>query len=169
MRFFSNKFTVLMFTLCVVLIYGGSFACAQSNNLAGKTNFTKADFEKLRWLEGTWRGSDGNGQNPFFERYRFVGDGKIEIDPFSDSTLSKVVSQSNVYLENSEIIHKNGTMLWTASKLDGLLIEFAPKEKATNSFAWQKESADVWTARLAGKDAQGKPTENVYRMERIKK
>jgi hypothetical protein len=168
MKFFSNKLTVLMFTLCIMLISGSSFACAQSNNSAGKTNFTKADFEKLRWLEGTWRGSDGNGQNPFFERYRFVGDGKIEIDSFSDSTLSKVGSQSSVYLENSEIIHKNGRMLWRVNKLDGSLIEFAPKEKATNFFAWQKESADVWLARLAGKDAQGKSTEKVYRMERIK-
>ena len=168
MKFLSNKLTVLMFTLCIMLISGGTFACAQSNNSAGKTNFTKSDFEKLRWLEGTWRGSDANGQNPFFERYRFVGDAKIEIDSYSDSTLSKVVSQSSVYLENSEVIHKNGRMLWTVNKLDGSLIEFAPKEKAANFFAWQKESADVWLARLAGKDAQGKPTEKVYRMERIK-
>ena len=168
MKFLSNKLTLLMLTFCIMFISGGSSACAQSNNSTGKTNFTETDFEKLRWLEGTWCGSDASGQNPFFERYSFVGDAKIETDSFSDSTLSKVDSQSSIYLENGEIIHKNGAMVWTASKSDGSLIEFVPKEKAMNPFAWQKESADVWTVRLAGKDAQGKPTEKIYRMERIK-
>ena len=168
MKFLSNKLAFLTLGFCVMLFSGGLSACGQSNTSTSKTNFTKSDFAKLRWLEGTWRGSDANGQNPFFERYRFVSDGKIEIDSFSDSMLSKVNSQSSVYFENGEIIHKNGTMVWTASKLDDSLIEFAPKEKATNSFAWQKESADVWMARLTGKDAQGKPIETVYRMQRIK-
>lgn len=168
MKFISNKLTFLIFSLCLMLFSGGLSACGQSGNSTGKSNFTKADFEKLRWLEGTWRGVDANGQNPFFERYRFVGDGKIETDSFSDSTLNKVDSQSSTYFENGEIIHKSGTMAWTASKLEDSLIEFAPKEKASNSFVWKKESADVWTARLLGKDSQGKPTETIYRMERIK-
>ena len=168
MTILSNKLTMLTLIISVVLISGGLSACAQSKNSTGKTNFTKDDLGKLRWLEGTWRGSDASGQNPFFERYRFTDDAKIEIDSFSDSTLNKVDSQSSIYLENGELIHKNGTMLWTVSKLGDSLIEFVPKEKAKNSFAWQKESADVWTARLMGKNAQGKPTETIYRMERIK-
>jgi hypothetical protein len=151
-----------------MLFTGGLSACGQSGNTAGKSSFTKADFEKLRWLEGTWRGTAANGQNPFFERYRFVGADKIETDSFADPTLSKVDSQSSTRFENGEILHQSGAMTWTASKLDDSLVEFAPIEKATNSFVWKKESADVWTARLAGKDAQGKPTETIYRMERVK-
>ena len=167
MKFLSNKLTLLL-CLCLLLFSGSLSACGQSGNQAGKSNFTKADIEKLRWLEGTWRGTDATAQNPFFERYRFVGDGKIETDSFSDSTLSKVDSQSSTYFENGEIIHKSGTMVWTASRLDDSQIEFAPKEKATNSFVWKKESADDWTARLMTKDAQGKQTETIYRMERVK-
>ena len=30
--------------------------------------FTAADVAKLKWIEGTWRGMDGD--KPFFERYR---------------------------------------------------------------------------------------------------
>lgn len=170
MTFLSNKLTMWTLAICIALIFGDLSAYAQSNDSTKKkANFTKADLKKLRWLEGTWRGTDASGQNPFFERYRFTNDAKIEIDSFSDSTLTKVDNQGSIYLENSELIHKNGTMLWTVSKLGDSLIEFAPKEKAKNSFAWQKESADVWTARLFGKDEQGKPTEKIYRMERIKK
>ncbi len=168
MKFLFNKLTFTTLCLGIMLFFGGLSACGQSNNSTYKTNFTKADFEKLRWLEGTWRGTDTNEQNPFFERYRFTSDGKIETDSFSDSTLSKIERQSGTYFENGEIVHKGGTRTWTASKLDDTLIEFAPKENATSSFAWQKESADVWTARLMGKNAQGKPTETIYRMERIK-
>lgn len=168
MKYLSNKTTFLILSFCFVLFSGGLSACGQAGSSTGVNDFTKADFEKLRWLEGVWRGTDEKGQNPFFERYRFTGDGKIETDSFSDSSLSKIDSQSSTYLENGEIVHKSGTMVWTASRLDDSMIEFAPKEKATNSFTWKKESADVWTARLAGKDAQGKPTETIYRMERIK-
>jgi hypothetical protein len=60
-------------------------------------------------------------------------------------------------------------MLWSATKLDDSQVEFAPKEKATNSFIWQKESEDVWLARMMVKDDKGKPIETVFRMERIKK
>jgi hypothetical protein len=168
MKILSNKLTFLIFGLCLLLFSGGLSACGQSGDSTGKRNFTRADFEKLRWLEGTWRGTDANGQNPFFERYRFVGDGKIETDSFSDSTLSKVDSQSSTRFENREIVHKSGAIVWTASKLDDSQIEFVPKEKTTGSFVWKKESADVWTARLLGKDAQGKPKETIYRMERVK-
>ena len=157
-----------MLSICALFCFVSCFACAQSNTSTLKNNYTKVDLGKLRWIEGNWRGSDSNGQNSFFERYHFSDDGKIEIDSFSDSTLSKIDSQSTIYFENGEIVHKNGSMIWTVSRLDESQIEFAPKEKATNSFVWVKESAAVWTARLTSKDSQGKPTEKIYRMERIK-
>jgi hypothetical protein len=168
MKYLANKLAASALVLCVVLSSGGSYGCATGNNSAGKINYTKADFDKLRWLEGDWRGSGAGGQNPFFERYRSAGDAKIEVESFADSALSKVDGRSSIHLENGEIIYKNGAMVWAASRLDDSTVEFAPKEKATDPFAWHKESADVWTARLAGKDAQGKRTETVYRMERIK-
>ena len=33
--------------------------------------FTAADVAKLKWIEGAWRGMDGDA--PFYERYRFEG------------------------------------------------------------------------------------------------
>jgi hypothetical protein len=167
MKFPSRKMATLTIVVWVGLVAGGLGAC-QSRGPANKTNFTKAEFEKLRWLEGSWRGSDPGGQNPFFERYRFVGEGRIEVDHLTDATLSNVDHQGAIYLENGEIIDKGGTMSWTASRLDDTQIEFVPKEKATEPFTWKKESSDVWVARLAGKDPQGRATETVYRMERIK-
>lgn len=168
MKFLLNRFLALLLSLGIVLFSSGLPACARSENASNKGRFTKADLEKLKWIEGAWRGTDKNGQNPFFERYRITDDGKIETDSFSDSTLTKTNSQSSTYFENGEIIHRSGAVVWTASRLDDSMVEFAPKENATNSFVWQKESVDVWTARLMSKDAQGAPKETTYRMERIK-
>lgn len=164
MRFPSGNFIKFIISLGVVFISIYSIACNQT----GKTNYTQADFEKLRWLEGSWRGADANGKNPFYERYRFVGDSKIETDSFSDSTFSKVDNQSGTYLENGSIYHRSGNNLWTVTRLDDSTIEFSPQEKVANSFKWKKESADAWTARLTTKDASGGVTETLYRLERIK-
>jgi hypothetical protein len=38
----------------------------------------QADIAKLKWLEGTWKGMDGD--KPFFERYRFEGDSKMIVE-----------------------------------------------------------------------------------------
>src|SRR5688500_11544687 len=50
---------------------GGS---SKSNGVASTAqptparNFAKADVARLNWIEGTWRGMDGD--KPFYERYR---------------------------------------------------------------------------------------------------
>jgi hypothetical protein len=164
MRFLSGNFIKFIVAPCLVFICICSIAC----DPAGKTNFTKADFEKLRWLEGTWRGTDTDGKNQFYERYRLVDESKIETESLSDATLSKIDERSATYLENGSIYHRDGDRLWTATKLDDSTIEFAPKEKAAHSFRWKKESADAWTATMIAKDAHGGTHETVYRLERIK-
>src|SRR5262245_23330336 len=45
-----------------------------------------AQFQQMRWLEGSWRGS-GGGIDAFFEGYRFVDDSTIRSFEYPDSTL----------------------------------------------------------------------------------
>ena len=42
-------------------------------NQRSESQFSGSDFQKLRRLEGSWRGSNG-GQNAFYERYHFVNE-----------------------------------------------------------------------------------------------
>ena len=169
MRLRSNKLSFLVVGCCLMLLTGGLSASAQVNNSKGKTKFTKSDIEKLRWIEGSWRGSNGDGKLIFYENYHFVANGIVIKSYAQDSTFTKVKRQGRVYLLNGEIVHEGEGMLWSATKLNDSQIEFAPKKKATNSFIWQKESEDVWLARLVFKDEKGKPMEAVFRMERIEK
>jgi acetyl esterase/lipase len=70
-----------------------------SHDLDGK-RFSESDFQKLRWLEGTWRGSAG-GQEAFYERYSFANDTTIEIESFGpDETLSTIKRKGTVLILN---------------------------------------------------------------------
>jgi len=135
--------------------------------LTGK-QFSQSDFQKLRWLEGTWRGS-AIGQKVFYERYRFANDTTLETESFGpDQTLTRVKGKGTVVILNGAILHRSESGVWAATAVDDKSIHFEPKEKVSNSFSWEKESSDVWLARLKSPDRQGKQTETVYRMERVK-
>src|SRR5688500_13567408 len=81
---------VIIFAALFVLAFA---ACrhspdAQTNRPEAK-KFSAADIAKLRWIEGTWRGS-GVDQAPFFERYRFENESTLAVDSFPDEKLDKV-------------------------------------------------------------------------------
>jgi len=123
-----------------------------------------ADLAKLRWIEGNWRGS-GVDQAPFFERYRFENDTTLAVDSFPDEKLEKVDDTSRYELKDGQFT--NGS--YVASAIDEKGIDFEPVAgKAKNSFRWQRESADKWTAILKWPASDGKPArERIYNMERI--
>ena len=157
----------------LILIMAATFlaaaaTCGLTQSADEKKDFTKADLHKLRWIEGTWRGSE-NGKGGFYERYRFANDDLLETESLGpDLTSPKTGDKGSVYVSNGQILHRGGSMVWTATAVDDKSIHFAPKENASNSFSWEKESSDVWIARIKYSDSQGRPVENVYRMERVK-
>jgi hypothetical protein len=109
------------------------------------------------------------GQNVFYERYRFVNDTTMEIEYFGkDRTLSQLKRKGSVSLVNGAILHRDESGVWAANSIDDKSVHFAPRENADNSFSWEKQSSDLWLARLRIPDPQGKQNEKVYRMERVK-
>ena len=53
---------------------------------------TAEDLKKLRWIEGTWRGT-GVNQPAFFERYRWENDTTLAVDSFENEKLEKVTDR----------------------------------------------------------------------------
>ena len=143
-------------------------ACHRSpdapTNQPAATKFSTADIAKLRWLEGTWRGS-GVDQAPFFERYRFENESTLAVDTFPDEKLEKVEDTSRFELKNGQF----GNGSYVASSIDDNAINFEPVPgKANNSFRWERVSADAWKAVLKWAASGNKPArERVYNMERI--
>ena len=113
-------------------------------SVAGKT-FTVLDLRKLRWIEGTWRGT-GDGGSPFFERYKFENDMTLAVESVAGENLEKVTDVTRFQLQDGKFGGGNEGSLWVASSIDEKSINFEPVVKARNSFRFERISEDVWTA-----------------------
>lgn len=59
--------------------------------------FTTADVAKLKWIEGTWRGMDGD--KPFYERYHLYNDALV-VETLDGGNPSAVKDTSRFELKN---------------------------------------------------------------------
>lgn len=159
MRKNAGNAVALTIVRCLVLVM--AFTLVSGQTKFSQTTFTKADFKKLRWLEGTWRGT-GGGVDPFFEKYRFIDDSTIEIDFLTDASLSSSSKKKKIVLVDGKILYGDSTF---ASRLDSTSIDFDSKNAP---FSWLKESEDLWLAKLYQSTAEGKKLVRTYTLERVK-
>lgn len=151
-----------------IIFLGILLAVVSCPGRAQTKTFTSADLQKLRWIEGTWRGT-GDTSKPFFERYRFEGDSVLAVDGFEDETLQKVTETTRFELKNGEFGGGNDGARYVATWITDQGVEFGPAVKVKNSFRWEHESKDVWKATILLPANQTKPARQlVYKMERIK-
>lgn len=144
-------------------------ACASGNAQIDDPNtISRTEFAQLRWLEGTWRGS-GVNQAPFFERYRFTNDTTLTIETFSDSTLATVSETSLYVLSNGKLGNVHPKARWEATKLTDRAVTFSPIAGVRNTFIWQHENQNAWTAILLWPATDAQPArERVYNMVRMR-
>ena len=126
--------------------------------------FTSPDVAKLKWIEGTWRGMDGD--KPFYERY------KIEEGAMITETLNEdgsVDGQPERFeIKNGEFGKGEGDKRSAASEITDTYVQFVPAGAGTrNSFRFEKQSDGSWMAILEWTASGDKPAgRKVYRMER---
>ena len=161
--------------LCVAITTcGGSAEQATERGTPGNTaatetkamTVTAADFARLRWLEGSWRGH-GTEQAPFYEQYRFVDDSTLAVDSFADSTFANKASTVFVELRNGQLVNKGEGASWVVTALDSAEVTFGPLVGARNSYIWRRgASSNAWTAIIISTNAEGVRRERIYQMER---
>lgn len=124
-----------------------------------------ADFAKLRWLEGAWEATSP-GQRTFYERCHFTSDSTIDLDYYSDPTLAHETGNGRVYLTVGRVYHTFGPNRWGATHVGSDGAFFIPQVNARNTFAWNFQSRDAWTAtmRMA---VTGHEQVIVYQMKRV--
>ena len=149
------------------LLLLGTPAMARAQRGIPHTAFTRSDFSKLTWLEGSWQGS-APGERTYYERYHVVNDSTIEISYFSDSTMSRVVGHGRIYLSAGGIYHTFGSGTWAATRADETGVYFIPRLNAHNTFAWSVESPDSWTATLRS-GVGGHDRVTVFQVRRARK
>jgi hypothetical protein len=150
-----SKRQIFCFIFLSAMLVG--VACARikshyaSHNVASPSPTPKrivpADLGKLRWIEGSWRGT-GDVDAPFYERYRFENESTLLVDSFPDEKLSKVDDTTRFEIKDGQFGNAGEGSRWVATAIDDDSINFEPVFKARNSFSWKRESKDLWTAVL---------------------
>lgn len=166
----------LLLSSGLVLLTVNACVGNSSNDAAQKTSvpspspspklITPADLVKLRWIEGSWRGT-GDQQAPFYERYKFENDSTLLVETLADETTSKVTEVDRFELKDGHFGKSANDSGSVAIALDDNSITFAPLGKSRNFFRFQRESANSWRAILNWTDKDGGAKERVYHMERL--
>jgi uncharacterized protein with LGFP repeats len=125
--------------------------------------FTAADVAKLKWIEGTWRGMDGD--KPFYERY------KIEETAMVVETLKadgSVDGESERFeLKEGEFGKGEGDKRSVASEITADHIQFVPAVPGKlNNFRFERQPNNTWRAVLDWPAKGDKPArQKIYIME----
>ena len=126
-------------------------------------NFTAADVAKLKWIEGSWRGMDGD--KPFYERYKIEetamvietlnADGSVKGDP------------DRFELKNGEFGKDEGDQRSLASEITSDYIQFVPAVPGKgNNFRFERQSNGTWRAVLDWPGKGDRPArQKIYIME----
>lgn len=160
----------IVFTTCAAMVFG-TFAQAreplalsrpvytqQQTDPSPPMKVTLAEFKRLKFLEGNWRGT--GYKTPFFEAYRFVNDSTIESSTSNDPTFAKLEPGSKIVFRNGSIYSEdNGRANWAVTRIDGDGYRFTAINRP-GFFVWKSVTPKEWTAAL------GNGT--VYRMHRAK-
>ena len=130
-------------------------------------NITPADVVRLRWIEGSWRGT-GDIDKPFYERYKLENETTLLVESFDDDKFSKASDVSRFELKNGEFGSEgaNGSRS-AASAIDANSVTFEPVAKSRNSFRFERVSDHAWKAILTWPATATTPAgQRTYNMER---
>lgn len=126
-------------------------------------NFTTADVAKLKWIEGTWRGMDGD--KPFYERYKIEETGMVVESLKADGSVDG--QPERFELKDGEFGKGVGDQRSAASEITAEHIQFVPAVPGkVNSFRFERQSNNTWRALLEWPAKGDKPAgQKIYVME----
>lgn len=160
--------------LIVAILFVISSACSKADSQKNATvnspqavaapskNFTPADVAKLKWIEGTWRGMDGD--KPFYERYKIEETAMIVEGLKEDGSADG--DPTRFELKNGEFGRGEGDKRAAATEIADSYIQFVPAVLGKgNSFRFERQSDGTWIALLEWTAADKSPQKKIYKME----
>ena len=125
--------------------------------------FTAADVAKLKWIEGTWRGMDGD--KPFYERYKIEETAMVVESLKADGSVDS--GPDRFELKNGEFGKDEGDQRSVASEITADYIQFVPAVPGkSNNFRFERQPNNTWRAVLDWPAKAGKPAgQKIYIME----
>ncbi len=137
-------------------------ACDQSSqSKEDKTNTTisykKNDLDKIKWIEGKWRGLAGN--EPFYEMYEFINDSTIKITTYQWDGKDSSKSEVDLLQWKDDAYYLGKEQNYKVTDISNAEIKMIPV-KGSNDILWKPDGDSGWIAILAGKKAT-----NTYHMK----
>ena len=125
--------------------------------------FTTADVAKLKWIEGTWRGMDGD--KPFYERYKIEETAMVVESLKADGSVNG--EPERFELKDGEFGKDEGDRRSVASEITADHIQFVPTVPGkSNSFRFERQPNNTWRAVLEWPAKGDKPAgQKIYVME----
>ena len=125
--------------------------------------FTAADVAKLKWIEGTWRGMDGD--KPFYERYKIEETAMVVESLKADGSVDG--EPERFELKDGEFGKDEGDQRSVASEITSDYVQFVPAVGGkTNSFRFERQPNNTWRAVLDWPAKGDKPArQRIYIME----
>ena len=125
--------------------------------------FTAADIAKLKWIEGTWRGMDGD--KPFYERYKIEKEALVVEGLNADGSVKG--EPDRFELKNGEVGNGEGNNRSAASEITADYIQFVPAVPGKmNRFRFERQSNGTWRAVLEWPATADKPArQKIYILE----
>ena len=150
----------------VVISIAAATAC-RGNEAGGAAGarVSKAQFQQLSWLNGTWRGS-GGAYPAFFEEYRSVNDSTIQMRSSTDSTFQVVSDSSTIAWRDGAVQNRSANSAASATEVTATRISFA-RPGSRGGYTFTQVSPDEWTATLDPGTPGTAPT--IYVMRRIQR
>lgn len=135
---------------------------AASDQAAAPT--TLADFQSVRWIEGSWRGS--GGQYPsFFEEYTFLDDSTLRRRTYADSTFTVVNDSADFVFRGGQVSQVSGSESRVMTRFSGDTVIYRPGPGGRYGYTWVRVSDTEWQAILDPASPGGAPT--VYVMRKV--
>jgi hypothetical protein len=125
--------------------------------------FTAADVAKLKWIEGTWRGMDGD--KPFYERYKIEETAMVVESLKADGSVDG--EPGRFELKDGEFGKGEGKQRSVASEITAEYVQFVPVVGGNfNSFRFERQPNNTWRAVLEWPAKGNKPAgQKIYIME----
>ena len=166
-----RNYTLVLAVLGVSFIFAGCSGLKVANIDIGppaaqstpSKKFTDADVAKLKWIEGTWRGMDGD--KPFYERYKIEETALVVESLKADGSVNGAPDRFE--LKDGEFGKDEGDQRSVASEITADYIQFVPAVPGkSNSFRFERQPNNTWRAVLDWPAKADKPArQKIYIME----
>ncbi len=128
-------------TLCATMALAAS-AGAQNVPMPSKLVVGLTDFQRLRWVEGNWRGMSDSTAT-LFERFHFVDDSTLLVEHFPNDHFSGATAREWYELRKNRVASRSNPE-WVADLIDSASVTFHRPTRSANSLIWRKLSNDEW-------------------------